>query len=513
MATGSINISSNISRSEMILQNYPPRPCKNLITKAKNGKVLLRWTDPDDSYITTDGISVEWGHTRIVRKTGSYPLNENDGTVVIESSIKNQYSVTEYEDTGLTNFTEYFYRAFSCSKNNVYNHEIVQSSATPVKYKIMTVKLDLNNSNPQKCATYADDAVGMAYGKTASKWDEFFGYRPCIFKNGKVVGYLNPSNFNKFEDGSDVDITSYAIGDVMIEFPRRGVKISKSDKIITISMTDAPVDENFTYYAHQRGIYDRDYFYLGAYLASYSFDSSTQTGFMSSLSGQEPINAMNDNSSFSNMCKFASAKGTNYGIMSYYQFLFIQCMYILQYKGTPGVGTVHGTGRYHEQYSYYLNRTGGTETKGLMYGVCTSSHNDMVPVKIFGLEDLWGNGDQYINNIALSSTAHIMTIKDDVTDVSNYKDVGYLGSNKSFDGYYTMCIGTSEAGFIADTSLNYNDEFKYSNGSSTTYFSAMTYLSRGCDAAYVQGMFSLFINRSRSNTSGNKCTTTRLQYL
>ena len=52
--------------------------------------------------------------------------------------------------------------------------------------------------------------------------------KPCLFKNGAVVGYLNPDNFAQFADGTAADITSGNNGDVMIEIPKTGYKISKS---------------------------------------------------------------------------------------------------------------------------------------------------------------------------------------------------------------------------------------------------------------------------------------------
>lgn len=91
------------------------------------------------------------------------------------------------------------------------------------KYRTMTVLIDTTNSNPNTCCSYADDAVNMAVG--SSEWDTFFGHKPCLFKNGEVVKYLNPNDYTKDVDGNDVDITSGDAGDVMIEFPLRGKSI------------------------------------------------------------------------------------------------------------------------------------------------------------------------------------------------------------------------------------------------------------------------------------------------
>ena len=308
MATGSINISSNISRSEMILQSYAPKACKNLTAKARDRSIVLKWEDPED-YTTTDGKDVIWKDTRIVRKADSYPINENDGTIVTESSVKNQYKSNGYTDSGLTNLTTYYYRAFSCSTDGVYNHEQVQVSIQPIPYKIMTVEINLSNRNPESCGSYADDASTMSSGKYASDWQKFFGYKPCLFKDGKVVGYLNPNDFTKFEDGSTADITSGDAGDVMIQFPRRGVRISKSGKVVTVSMTDNPDDSSFKYYAHQRGNANKDYFYLGAY-DGYVYDASLR-----SLSGQSPT----VNTSLADFDSYGKENGTGYGCMIYYQ--------------------------------------------------------------------------------------------------------------------------------------------------------------------------------------------------
>ena len=74
--------------------------------------------------------------------------------------------------------------------------------------------IDLSNSNPATCVTYADDAVGMTAGDSA--WDEFFGHYPVLLKNGVEVGKLNPNNFDQFEDGTTADISSGNAGDAMI---------------------------------------------------------------------------------------------------------------------------------------------------------------------------------------------------------------------------------------------------------------------------------------------------------
>lgn len=95
--------------------------------KAGNAQVTLTWTDPKDKYATPEGdisdtgdqLVSEWDHTVLVRKTGSQPAGPNDGTVVVSSSVRNQYQSTPYTDTGLTNDTTYYYAVFAYNKDGV----------------------------------------------------------------------------------------------------------------------------------------------------------------------------------------------------------------------------------------------------------------------------------------------------------------------------------------------------------------------------------------------------------
>lgn len=89
-------------------------PPSDLAASAGNTQVSLTWTDPGDE--TSGGqVVAEWGFTRIVRKAGSAPANQNDGVIVVDSTVKNQYLSEPFVDTGLTNGTTYYYGAFACS--------------------------------------------------------------------------------------------------------------------------------------------------------------------------------------------------------------------------------------------------------------------------------------------------------------------------------------------------------------------------------------------------------------
>ena len=110
-----------------------------LTATAGNAQVSLTWTDPNDKYATPEGETAQdpdqlvsvWSHTVLVRKTGSQPAGPNDGTVVISSSVRNQYQSAPYVDTGLTNDTTYYYGVFAYNEDGVASPGAF-TNATPV---------------------------------------------------------------------------------------------------------------------------------------------------------------------------------------------------------------------------------------------------------------------------------------------------------------------------------------------------------------------------------------------
>lgn len=483
---------TNISE---VVSKYPPKPVRNLTLTPGKFLVSLTWEDPAD--YTEEGYTCTWAKTVVVRKQGGYPNDIHDGTVVVTTVERDKYKTTGYVDAGLTAGETYYYRVFTCNTDGVYS-EPVEGNDVPIQYRIMTVKINLANSNPAKCGSYADDAIEMESGKTESAttmWQEFFGYRPCLFKDGKVVGYLNPNDFTKFEDGSDADITSGDAGDVMIQFPRRGVRISKSGKVVTVSMTDDLNDSSFKFYAHQRGDVNKDYFYLGAY------DGYVIHKKLRSLSGESPTvyTSLND------FDAYGKANGTGYGCIGYYQWLFLQVMYVLQFKGNLNSQSTVGNGN---SRSGNIKDTGRSNTKGMIYG-------DNNVAKLFGIEDVWGNVYQLVNNYYSSNMYHVTTTTDDtITDINKYTDRGSYGNFGNGGGnYYTDCMGTTESGFTPT--------YGSFDGSASTYFCDYAFFRvngvpnvGGCYSSATNDSvglfyFRVFLNRKETDNQIGS----RLQYL
>ena len=357
--------------------------------------------------------------------------------------------------------------------------------------KIMTVVIDKTDSNPETCITYADDAIGMTPG--SDEWDSFFGHYPCLFKNGAEVGKLNPNNFAQFEDGSSADITSGDAGDVMIAFPKLGYKITSNDKTLTVSMTNGSNVDGYCYLAHTRGTTVKDKFYLGAYKG---YLSSSK---LRSLSGKKPT----CNSDIGGYRRSARANGSGYDQSAYNQLVFRQCMYLLKYKNLDSQTAV-GYG-YANNNSASIS-TGGTNAKGMDFGETTGK----LQMKLFGLEDFWGNVYEFIDGIFCDSSRNILTATENFNDTGDgYTNQGSSGLSSNTYGYMTDVQGTSEKGFA----------LKSNGGSSSTYYCDTVNLTASKIAVFggywgagtVVGAFTLLVYRSTLDNSD--IFSARLMYL
>jgi len=360
-------------------------------------------------------------------------------------------------------------------------YEAKLAAATPPAptTKTMTAKFDLTDSNPETWGTYYDDAIGMTVGSDA--WDEFFGHYPCILDNGVELGKLKRENFAQYEDGSSAPITTLG-KDVMIAFPKRGIKLSIDNDVLTVSMTDAEGVDGYSYMAHSYKGNPCSTFYLGAYKA---YSSSSK---LYSVSGQTPTTSQ----TIGTFRTQAQARGTGYEQSAFFQLTFRQVMYMLKYRGqnaqiAVGRGFVDGN-------SAIYGACGSTNAKGMDWGESTGKY----PMRLFGLEDFYGNIYEFIDGIYSNSNRQILVADGNFNDTgSGYTSAGTATFSSNIGGYMKLPNGTNLAGFTpASTSY----------GSATTFFcdSANVYADRlaafggNWSDGDSAGVFPLFVYRSAS---------------
>ncbi len=451
------------------------QPIKNLTANGNDGNINLSWDALSFNVVTTTTkIDIRY---KPKTDANTYFSSVTDGTLATSIPIIIGTNVTSYTITNVTAGQEYLVSVVAWGYvANVGTSSLVPAtsaeqivSVTPSVYKTWSVVIDESNSNPLSCCTYADDAVGMTKG--SDDWDAIFGHKPCVFYQGSVYKYLKPDDFTTFEDGTNA--TSYIQDnnssgyDVMIEFPRMGLKIEREDNShIRISITNNPNDSSFEYRAHKRGDVAKNAFYFGAYEA-YKLDLGISSGSISSVSGRNPAREETGQ----NFISMAQARGSGYEICAFYQLLYIQCLYILKYgnlnsQNTIGYGFVEGTSP---------TTTGRDNALGMDYG----QDSEVVPMKLFGIENLWGNVSQLVAGAFCAdggSTYILYTTTSDfgVPDTTSSDPWEYsynielTNSSINETTFLTQVQGTTDSGFIKKSGIS---------GSASTYY---------CDQSLVQ---------------------------
>lgn len=329
-------------------------------------------------------------------------------------------------------------------------YRIRKQTVAPVSNKTLTIKLNLSQSDPSLWGEYMDDAVGMTAG--SDDFDTFFGHYPCILQEGGTeLGKLKRNNYAQYEDGTSAPITTVG-NDVMVYFPRRGLKIWKDSGYLYVSITNEEGKTGYDYYAFTYKDSACDGFYRGAY------KGYVANGKLNSVSGQTPTASQTIGAFRSN----AQAKGTNYEQSAFYQLTYLQAMYLIKYKGANaqiavGRGFVDGN-------SAVYGATGYTNDKGMDWGESTGKY----PMKLFGMEDFFGNIFEFIDGIYSNASRQLSVADGNFNDTgSGYTSLGTASFSSNISGYLKDVNGTTQSGFTPASQ---------SYGTDSTYF---------CDSAYV----------------------------
>lgn len=358
----------------------------------------------------------------------------------------------------------------------VTSNTVVELSARYSELITYTLRIDETNSNPNTAGVYQDDAVGMIKGSDA--WDSapiFNDIKPCVFKNGQVNYYLNPNDWTKKVDGTASDLTG-ADGDVMIEFRKFAYKVKRDGDYLYVSITndDSVVqnDSDYTYAAFSRleeG--DLDKFYQGAF-KGYIDDN----GDLRSIIGVQPT----ANKTIAQFREAAQKRNTvnnvanvyHYQQATYAHLVALQCLYLIKYgnrhgQEAVGRGVVDVTDDSSSNLSYVtgynvaaddgvisgtMDETTSMLKKGMNWGNKSGSTQH---VKVFGIEDFWGNIWEWVDGLWTDASRNILTSWDTfangnsgepvVTPVINTTPSG-LSANGS--GWNKKVSGNSNTGFM-----------------------------------------------------------------
>jgi hypothetical protein len=121
--TANINWNAFVTREELENMSFgiPPGNIRNIrLSTYDNDAFLLKWGEPEDITVGNTPL-IEWEKTKIVRKIGSFPENEKDGTVVYENYSRDKYYDYGLVDTDVESGVFYGYGLFPIAKTGAVN--------------------------------------------------------------------------------------------------------------------------------------------------------------------------------------------------------------------------------------------------------------------------------------------------------------------------------------------------------------------------------------------------------
>ena len=400
--------------------------------------VSIKWTDPLD--IEAGGIPLDvWMGTRVVRKEGSPPKSKNDGTLVVDSRIRDAYKKEGYIDRDLTNGVEYFYGIFPYTARGVYTYGTVES-ATPRAPVVYGFLIDQSKSVPGDMITYTEENVGYTPGHMDyangifdyGSWGDAWFIRdlePCmLYYDGTVAYGLDKDDYNKKADGSDSDISNADFpGNAMVGIPKVYWKCEvNGDDTANFYFSDSKIDDSYHCWSHLDDDGNEiDYCYMPIYEGCIIGDA------MRSLSGKTPM----VNQTAAAEIIYAEANNQADGAIWYTEVfadrMLINLLLLLIGKST-NTQAVFGAGN-NESYSRLSSGT--MDGRGLFYGDSSNSKG----VKVFGMEHWWGNVARRIAGWVTDNRVQKVKMTYGKSDGSgkdgyNLTGDGYIETTESFTG-------------------------------------------------------------------------------
>lgn len=420
----------------------------------------------------------------IRRSETGYPKTEFDGIKIAD--VEENCTIV---DSNVEDGKTYYYSAFPYTDQLVFNRNKKNRAEIEINgyTYIYGYDLTLSDTNPTTRISYPSDVDNASYnaaymdftsgsfnyGNWPSDAGAAFMPRPCmVYSNGTVAYYLDPNDYTKKEDGSASDITNTSFdGNAMMEWPKIYTYRTEENGVYKFRCSDKKIDSAWDCWCnYDKNDNEIEHFYTPIYFGS--LDSNNK---MRSLSGVTSISTKN----MSNELSYAKANGDDWSIETLVDHLLIQDLLVMISKCSDtqskfGMGNVRNTG--------YINN-GSMDAKGMFWG--SSSSN--LGVKVFGMENLWGNKyRRKLGWLNLSGTSKFKLTRG-AHDGSTATDYNLTG-----DGYTTIdVLSFSSSGYnyyITETATMGYGRIPYKASSNTPIneYDSFTYRTSG-DCSLVTG--------------------------
>lgn len=331
---------------------------------------------------------------------------------------------------------------------------------------IYGMHVDGTKSNPAEAVTYlegCDNAdftpAGMNFTTDTfsyGSWENaFFIPRPCMLKyDGTVAYYLNPNDYAKKIDGSASDVANASFdGNAMMEWGKgnniriwyKVVPSPSNPQIADIYVSNQCAGPGY----HAWSFYDadnnlKDHFYTAIY------NGSLVNNRLRSLSGATILNSK----SASDEITYVQANGDGWYTDVYCDRVLINILLMLMSKHLAPKEVFGWGNRNGGTSAAGFNVPGSMNTNGLFWGKKASSTSDKSGVKVFGMENWWGNIWR--------------------------RTAGLINAGGRIK--YKMCLGTEDGSSVTTYNLDgsgYLTTDRVPGGSSGSYISVANYTGIG----------------------------------
>lgn len=448
--------------------------------------ITLKWSDPEDTYI--NGILLSsWAKTTIVRKQGSYPEHIKDGTLITVNKVRDQYAEEGYVDVikdDSADLTDFYYMAFPAADTSSIS---VNENNRFTDTELYEFVIDTSVSDPESCISYEGVSVNLTpaymdfesgefnYG---SFKNAFFLPKPCMLtQDGEVACYLKPDNYTLNEDGTASDVRDTGqTNNAMMQWKPIWVYCYADGKKLHVKIANKKINSSYMDWMHHaKDGSSLEYVYTPIY------NGSLVGSTLRSLSGQSCMN----NKTAANEVTYAQSNGDRWYVEYLVDRLIINLLLLLMGKSTD-TQSIFGYGHYTGGSSASdLLITGTMDDKGLFFG----STNTGVGVKVFGMENYWGNQWRRIAGWINASGTQKIKLTYGTEDGSTVEGFNLTGS-----GYKTVSSATpsgTSGGYISG--VNIDTGFGVipvtASGSSSTYLcDGLWFNNSQTDVALVGGL-------------------------
>lgn len=384
--------------------------------------------------------------------------------------------------------------------------------------------IDTNDENPfsrvlypMGCANYGMAPAGMDFWHDVFMWgdwkDAFFMPRPVMLRFDGTEDYeLNPDDYSlaKTMILSDVANPEYD-GHAMMSWPQVWLRYEMDGRWMHVAIANKQAESGFNCFTHHNyegKLVDRIYTMIYQPYKDTTVKGTSAEPLLRSLSGQTIcLNNTGTNEILwaENNTQKADGKA-RWSLWDYGQWMMIQMLLTLMGKGTNHQA-IYGRGR--ADGSGGVAKTGEADKKGLFYG---TEANGML--KIFGMENFWGNYWKRMNGMCYSTTRGLM-YKMTESMVDGTTQIGYARSGSDIDcnGYHydIGTFGGSSGGYIKACTLNERGIFpKMTGAAEKTYWcdglwwagAGFAFVGGGCADGGLAGPFSAHLSDAVSHAYG-----------